>query len=532
NAYWVSQVAAQGWSFIPTWVGYQAPCTTYKNRIPWDSNQAYQLGRTEADKAVTAAHSLGFLGYHVIYHDMEVYPNTDVSCRNVVNSFFAGWTNRLHDWGFVAGAYGAASNADFWYTGLDEVWIAKWYTPDKYYYDTYASVYNLLPYLSNEEWLGHRLRQYTGGHNEEWGNVVFAIDSNAAHGSANFIPQGMTSEESVENSSNFIVDFKSINNEEGFVIKNNQLLFTTDTGKSWQNLTPPSASEKELQKGYFFDSLHGWLAATDPKDASLSMLETLDSGNAWSEVKLPPLNGFPGSLTSFGFVDPQNGWLSVKLATGSNFSLGVLYRTTDGGKNWLQVELPVGGEVVFSTPDIGWLAGGPDNNELYKTSDGGSTWDPLQFFPEDALVTLPAFTNDTHGTLAVTINDPENPRVELYSTDDGGITWNISASQPLDPETAPSTPIELSIDGGGKPVLSLPVTEDASPEIVNGFSFIGGTGLPEGIVEMDFSGSTGWVYTVNGTCTGEKGSPDFNCSLQPGLFQTTDGGDSWNEITP
>lgn len=532
TASWVSQIAAQGWSFIPTWVGYQAPCSTYKNRIPWNINDAYQLGRTEADKAVAAAHSLGFLGNHVIYHDMEVYPNTDVSCRNVVNSFFAGWTNRLHDWGFVAGAYGAASNADYWYTGLDEVWIAKWYTSDKYYYDPYASVYNLLPYLSNEEWLGHRLRQYTGGHNEAWGNVVFAIDSNAAHGFANFIPQGITSGESVENLSDHIVDFKSINNDEGFVIKSNQLLWTTDAGNSWQNLTPPSASEKSLMKGFFFDSAHGYVAATDPKDASLSILETLDGGNSWNEVKLPALIGYPGSVTSLGFTDPQNGWLSVKLATGSNFSLGVLYRTADGGKSWFQYDLPVGGEVVFSTPETGWLAGGPDDSELYKTSNGGSTWEQLQFFVEDALVTLPAFTNSSHGTIAVTINDPEKTRVELYSTNDGGINWNLSAIQPLDPLTAPSTPIELSIDGSGNPVLSLPVPENGSQEKVNGFSFIGGSGLPDGIVEMNFSGSTGWVSTVNGTCTGEKGLPEFNCSLGSGLFQTTDGGISWEEITP
>src|SRR5690606_8101911 len=49
---WVSTVFSQGWRLIPTWVGPQAPCTSYGNRFSYDTATARTQGLNEASAAV------------------------------------------------------------------------------------------------------------------------------------------------------------------------------------------------------------------------------------------------------------------------------------------------------------------------------------------------------------------------------------------------------------------------------------------------------------------------------------------------
>jgi len=51
DAIWVREVAEQGWKFIQTWVGPQAPCSSFNYKISWDKSTAYQEGRGEAQAA-------------------------------------------------------------------------------------------------------------------------------------------------------------------------------------------------------------------------------------------------------------------------------------------------------------------------------------------------------------------------------------------------------------------------------------------------------------------------------------------------
>jgi len=53
NVAWVNAVVAQGWKLIPTYVGAQAPCTTFVNRMS-DTNATAE-GAAAADDAVTHA---------------------------------------------------------------------------------------------------------------------------------------------------------------------------------------------------------------------------------------------------------------------------------------------------------------------------------------------------------------------------------------------------------------------------------------------------------------------------------------------
>jgi hypothetical protein len=50
---------SQGWKFIPTWVGPQAPCSSLTYKFPYDVNLAYQAGVDNANLARTKLMQLG-----------------------------------------------------------------------------------------------------------------------------------------------------------------------------------------------------------------------------------------------------------------------------------------------------------------------------------------------------------------------------------------------------------------------------------------------------------------------------------------
>ncbi len=184
----VSQLSAQGWSFIPTWVGPQAPCSGYKIRFSANPTDAYSQGRAEAEAALAAATALGLSEADgsgtILYYDMESFDPVDESCIAAAQAFVSGWSSRLHERGSQSGLYGSACSpriAD--YAALpsapDAVWVAQW---NRDAYDPAMNVWGIAC-LDDSLWTrSQRIRQYTGGHDESWGGVTLEIDSNVADG--------------------------------------------------------------------------------------------------------------------------------------------------------------------------------------------------------------------------------------------------------------------------------------------------------------------------------------------------------------
>jgi hypothetical protein len=183
----------QGWKFIPTWVGPQAPCTGYPSRMSSDVTIAYTQGVGEADLAVERLFTLGLTRPDktgsVIYYDIEHY-GTNTACRAAVNAFMNGWVSQIHARGSVAGVYGST----LCNTGLsdflnitnppDVIWPARWYhSLGSGFYDPNADVWNLGSCIPNSVWSNHqRIRQYEGDHNETWGGLTLDIDSDVLDG--------------------------------------------------------------------------------------------------------------------------------------------------------------------------------------------------------------------------------------------------------------------------------------------------------------------------------------------------------------
>jgi hypothetical protein len=186
SADYLRSAFSMGWTFIPTWVGPQAPCTSFRSRISSDIATAQSQGWAEAS---AAANALAWLGLaepagagSIVYYDMEYYNTTDGACNAAVQSFVTGWTQALRARGNLAGVYGAGSSL-LLLANLpqppDAIWAAHWlyssYNPDATVWDVYR--------LDNKLWSNHqRLRQYTGGHPETWGSVALTIDPNVLDG--------------------------------------------------------------------------------------------------------------------------------------------------------------------------------------------------------------------------------------------------------------------------------------------------------------------------------------------------------------
>ncbi len=182
TASWVAEQTAAGWSLIPTYVGLQAPTSSCSScaKLSTSSSTATTQGTEAATDAVDQARIAGIGEGSPIYFDMESYSRT-TSATNATLSFLAAWTARLHVLGYQSGVYssGASGIADLaakygtTYLEPDEIWFANW--------NGRASAASD-PYVPAGAWVGHRIHQYNGGHDETYGGVTINIDSNYVEG--------------------------------------------------------------------------------------------------------------------------------------------------------------------------------------------------------------------------------------------------------------------------------------------------------------------------------------------------------------
>lgn len=575
DAFWISAVSQQGWALIPTWVGPQAPCSGFKHRVSPIAATAYLQGRKEADAASAAATKLGLGSSRVIYYDVEGYYGASQDCRNTMKTFIQGWVERLHELGAQAGVYGSCNSYIVDWSTLDpipdNVWIASW---NRNKYDATATVWGI-SCLDDALWANHqRIRQYAGGHVESWGGVSLSIDSNASDGTVVVIPQPIpptttlssTGEKIAPSTEGHVKDFQLLSPDQGWTLVDDRLYWTQDGGSAWSDRTPRAETGQEILSAFFLNAGQGWVLSRQAGNGSLRLWRTQDGGLSWEASSIGDLPVDPGAAipgAHLTFIDANHGWAAIVLPSSSNFSLGALFATQDGGRTWVKRTLPIGAPVYFKDALYGWTAGGVNGDELYRSSDGGETWVSQQLNspsgkPASVLsVGLPEFQDEEHGQLPAVLAGPEGQTLAVYSSQDGGQTWSpdSAASLPRDSKAgsarlvksgkdvllfAPGTGLLYSFSG-----KSLTATISGGLG-VDGFGQAAGSQVSAqpmvGASQVDFAtAQNGWAQVESGECSGEKIKPGsdpgpmdspFTCRQFSRLISTRDGGRSWVEITP
>ena len=330
----------------------------------------------------------------------------------------------------------------------------------------------------------------------------------------------------------------------GWALVDQHLFWTSNDGKEWRELTPGTSSQ-HIDGVFFRDTSNGWVVLSqrspDPRRRlRLTVAETHDAGISWTVSPVGPtssdrFNQYAQTASIF-FLDDSHGWLSMRLASSSNFSFGLLFTTQDGGETWAQLpDPPAADPVYFLTPTRGWIAGGPGGDKLWMTQDGGKIWQEqglqqLSASPNcTPLLERPRFDSLQNGVLPLSCRDGDRLYLGTYATSDSGQSWQAGpAFERGDTGNATATAV---VDGAAMRVFA------TSDKIVTRNNMAGGINAslpsllwPSGVVAAaNFaSAASGWILYSAGKCLDFKS----NCSQQNELLSTADAGRTYSRITP
>ncbi len=368
------------------------------------------------------------------------------------------------------------------------------------------------------------------------------------------LPRGMRALQSAETPAAPVQAFDLLTPRQGWVQAGGRLYATGDTGTTWKEITPRVGT--------------GQLGCVQPRQAAVSfagpqagmavltcpaalgpgatvLARTVDGGSTWSLLPFPAevedAFTLPTGALYLQLLDARTAWLAVDALTSSNFSLGRLFATSDGGETWQERTAPTGGPVAFADPLTGWAAGGPAGDALHQTLDGGLTWTALSPSPfqgegwgegGSTLFQLPTLLGDGRALLPVTLSTREGSAVRLYTTSGEGPGWQLAIEITTKTVFSPGVAVPVAaLDAqrwlllpGGDTLLRIEPSEseatawDAVP--------VSGGALVATIRTLDMAGDRiGWALSQKGSC-------EPVCRQETALLRTTDGGAMWEQILP
>lgn len=188
----------------------------------------------------------------------------------------------------------------------------------------------------------------------------------------------------------------------GWIAGSSVLFKTSYGGTGWTNLsTRPSGV---LYGVSALDGQRCWAIG------STTVFKTTDGGATWQSSLLTVGGG--GRLYAISMLSPTGGWLAG--------AAGTLYRTTNGGTNWVLV--PTGTPrvlhgIAFRDAAHGWAVG--DGGTVASTADSGASWS-VATFTDTLAFNAVAFADSMVGCMVGRYG-------RVYRTTNGGALWVLQA---------------------------------------------------------------------------------------------------------
>jgi photosystem II stability/assembly factor-like uncharacterized protein len=212
-----------------------------------------------------------------------------------------------------------------------------------------------------------------------------------------------------------------IDNNNGFIVGDNgTFIKTTDAGENW--IYHSTGTSSNLNSVHFLNTDVGF-AAGGYSDTSW-VIKTTDGGENWIPQPVNAVAPFM-ELRTIQFIDSNTGW-TAGWKTFAGFPSPVLYKTTDGGSNWIHKTLPFLGSgwlisLHFIDANEGWaVCAGLDSSAIINTIDGGENWIIQKSGITGGLYCV-QFINENVGWVGGS--------GAIFKTTDGGTNW-VSAGTP------------------------------------------------------------------------------------------------------
>jgi photosystem II stability/assembly factor-like uncharacterized protein len=195
-----------------------------------------------------------------------------------------------------------------------------------------------------------------------------------------------------------------LNANTGYYKRGNTLFKSTNSGYNWIQAAPLNITVNSIN---FADANTGYACGYTTSPLRPRLIRTINGGSTWDSIHVPPDYS---SVTSFNFINPNTGWISIAYALFPMGTYSKIFRTTNGGISWdhLRTDSNVSHRKISFIDNLtGWAAA----NNLIKTTNGGNNWFTLPISG-----TMFQFINANTGWI-------QNNSASLYKTTNGGLNW-------------------------------------------------------------------------------------------------------------
>jgi hypothetical protein len=322
-----------------------------------------------------------------------------------------------------------------------------------------------------------------------------------------------------------------ISASKGTAIADGKLVFTSDAGATWRDVSPKlgQAVATQISAQQFLDGQRGF--AVDRNWGEPMLWRTANGGAQWQPLALPFAQFGQADVGAINmhFTDAKSGWVIAREPSSSNFSFARLYTTQDGGDTWSELARPpVSGQLKFASKTRGWLLGGADGRALYQTIDGGKSWQAIarqnSLFP-DAQFTDLAMPININGRFTFTAlatfeqNNFTEQKLSHIALNADGSMQELSSARVIMHATATNHARLLSADASIILSGNVAALQTIGDKADFGISvFIEPSGTANAVSEAN---GARWMLFTDGTCSATSGKQFCEAAQQLASLKNT-----------